>query len=426
MSLTRREFLAESLSWTAGLSLGAQFLPAVCRGETGTAANPLPVAAVVTEYRETSHADVILGKILEGYDQQGGPGPALKLVSLYTDQVPKEDLSRELSRKHGFRIVPTVAEALTLGTGKLAVAGVILIGEHGDYPETPDTHQQMYPRRRFFDETADVFEKLGKVVPVFNDKHLAYAWADARHMYDRARQMQIPFFAGSSLPVAWRNPSFQLPRDCRLTEAVAVGYGPLERYGFHTLEVLQCLAERRHGGETGVVAVQAVQGDRIWEAERAGLWSRALLNAALDKLPPESRKPGRIEELFTDEAAMFLIDYHDGLRATAVLANGVANQFAFAGQVTGTSAPLATSILTQEHKPFGHFGYLVQAIERLIQTKKAPYPVERTLLTTGVLDAAMHSLADGQKRRKTPELAVQYTAVDWPFPEGFPPGFHEQ
>ena len=32
----------------------------------------LPVAAVITEYGEYSHADVIIGKILEGWLQAGG------------------------------------------------------------------------------------------------------------------------------------------------------------------------------------------------------------------------------------------------------------------------------------------------------------------------------------------------------------------
>src|SRR3954463_14455420 len=142
----------------------------------------LPVAAVVTEYRRNSHADVIVGKILEGFNQDGGAGPALRLAALYTDQVPKTDLSRELAKKHGFRIARTIEEALTLGGDKVAVAGVLSIAEHGDYPSTKDTRQHMYPRRRFFDAIVETFRKHRKVVPVYNDKHLAYSWADAKQM----------------------------------------------------------------------------------------------------------------------------------------------------------------------------------------------------------------------------------------------------
>ena len=49
---------------------------------------PKRVAAVVTEYRRWSHADVIVGKILEGYNHDGKDGPNLRLVSLYADQFP--------------------------------------------------------------------------------------------------------------------------------------------------------------------------------------------------------------------------------------------------------------------------------------------------------------------------------------------------
>jgi hypothetical protein len=228
----------------------------------------LPVAAVVTEYRTNSHADVILTKILQGYDHQGGAGPDLRLVSLFTDQVPKNDLSRDLAEKHGFRIAGTIEEALTLGGDKLAVAGVLSIGEHGDYPWTEDTAQHMYPRRRFFDAIAATYRKCGRVAPLFNDKHLAYAWADAKHMYDTAREMKIPFLAGSSIPVTSRTPPLELPRGCHITEAVGIGYGNLESYGFHALEGVQCMVERRQGGETGVAAVQAVRGEEIDRAER--------------------------------------------------------------------------------------------------------------------------------------------------------------
>src|SRR4051794_14544068 len=126
----RRDFLK------AGLATGALVAatPSWSAEQKAKPREKLPVAAVVTEYRVNSHADVILGKILEGYEQNGGPGPDLKLVSLVTDQVSGSDISRALQRKHGFLLAKTVEEAITLGTGKVAVAGVLSIGEHGNYP----------------------------------------------------------------------------------------------------------------------------------------------------------------------------------------------------------------------------------------------------------------------------------------------------
>lgn len=373
---------------------------------------PLPVAAVVTEYRETSHADVIVGKILNGYDQQGGFGPALKLVSLYTDQVPDADLSRDLAKKHGFRIASSIDDALTLGTDQLQVAGVLSIGEHGNYPSTPDTAQVMYPRRRFFEGIAECFQRVKKVVPVFNDKHLAYRWSDAKFMYDTAREMKIPFMAGSSLPVAWRRPGLALPMGCEIEQVLVIGYGGLESYGFHALETLQCMVERRRGGETGVRAVSVLQGEAIERARQEATWSESLFAAALKTMPGS---PAPDLKRLDKSAAFFQLEYRDGLRATVAMANGLSSQFGFAAKLKGRVEPVATWFELEEGKPYGHFAHLTRAIETMIHSGKPAYPVERTLLTTGVLDALMHSVIEQGRSRDTPELAIDYQAVEWPF-----------
>ena len=406
----RRRTFVQQLGAAAGCALLPQCLGAA---ETSAGDDRLPVAAVVTEYRRNTHADVIVGKILHGYDQKGGPGPGLKLVALYTDQVPNGDLSRPLAEQHGFRIATTIDEALTLGTDKLQVAGVLSIGEHGNYPSTPDTHQHMYPRRRFFDAIAATFQRVGKTVPVFNDKHLAYAWEDARHMYDTAVAQRIPFMAGSSVSVTWRRPPLVLPLGCEIEAALAVGYGGLESYGFHALEGLQCMVERRRGNETGVAHVQTLQADAIWSARDAGQWPQELLDAVLRVIPgvPE----GPVRERLRDNAAFYQIEYRDGLRATVAMANGVAAHFGFAAKLRGQSEPVATWFELEEDVPFGHFAYLTRAIEHLIRTGHSPYPVERTLLTTGVLDAALHSAAQAGARLDTPQLEIKYQATDWPF-----------
>ncbi len=374
---------------------------------------PLPVAAVVTAYKPNSHADVFVGKVLEGYKQDGGPGPALKVVSMYTDQVPNNDMSRALAAKHGFRIARTIDEAITLGSDKVQVAGVLSIGEHGDYPYTPDTHQHMYPRRRFFDDITVAFRRCNQVVPIFSDKHLAYQWSDARHIYDTSREMKIPLMAGSSLPVAWREPPTVVPVGCEIEDVLAVGYGGSESYGFHALEMLQCIVERRRGGETGVSGVRSVQGDEIWRAEQRGRWSRELLSAALAAMPDV--REGKPEERLSDKAAFYLVDYRDGLKVTVAMAQGLARHFGIAVKLRGRAEPVAIWFKLQDDKPYGHFEFLVKAVEHMIHTGRPAYPVERTLLTTGILYAAMHSLAAGGRRKSTPELAVRYAAADWPF-----------
>lgn len=348
------------------------------------------VSAVVTVYRENSHADVIVGKILEGFRQDGGPGPDLELASLYVDQTPERDLSRGLAKKHDFPIAPTISEAITLGSNRVQVAGVLSIGEHGDYPYTTDTRQRMYPRRRFFDEIVAAFRQHGGVTPVFNDKHLSYCWTDAKHMYDTARKLRIPLMAGSSLPVARRVPPLDPPIGCEIQEALAVGYGGLESYGFHALEALQCVVERRRGGETGVAAVQALQGDEIWRAAKRQRWSRRLLESGLAAMPGATTD--KLETRLAPNSALYLIDYRDGLKSAVCMANGVSRGFGIAIRLRGRPEPLAAWFKLQDEKPYEHFAFLVQAIEHMIHSGRPAYPVERTLLTTGVLDTAMQSL----------------------------------
>ena len=373
----------------------------------------LPVTAVVTVYHDNSHADVLVGKILEGWQQNGGRGPDLKLVSLYVDQVGEGDMSRALAQKHGFRIARTIDEAITLGTDRVQVAGVISIGEHGDYPLTPDTKQHMYPRRRFFDEIVAAFDRCHKVVPVFNDKHLAYNWDDARFMVDAAQDRNIPFLAGSSLPLTWRFPTLELDRTDEVDSVVSVGYGGLEAYGFHALEMHQAMIERRRGGETGIASVQALRGDDIDRAAEQGRWSVELFQSALKTLPNNVNATSEWTQ--QENAAMYLMEHRDGLKSAVAMVGGLPPEFAFAAKLKGRAEPVATWLRLQDRKPYAHFAHLLKAIEETIHTNSAVYPVERTLLTTGTLDRLMHSLAENGKAFDTPELDVTYQPSDWPF-----------
>ena len=376
---------------------------------------PKTVAAIVTEYRKWSHADVILRNLLDGYHD--GKKPDMQLVSLYIDQEPKNDMSRDLAKKHGFTIYKTIAECLTLGGKTLAVDAVLSIGEHGKYP-TNDKGQLLYPRRRFFEEICKVFEKTEKSVPVFNDKHLAATWDDAKWMCDRARKLMVPFMAGSSVPVTWRRPDLVLPKGCELTGAVQIGFGPFEGYGFHALEGLQCMVERRKGGETGVKAVACHTGKAMWEAFDKEPWAAPVLAAAVKLVPAHAK--GDVREIMakTADAGVFDVEYRDGLRAFVVVANGWVydgdgDGFIFAGQRKGAEKPDACQFYLQQPDPFAHFAELTKAIDSLARTGHAPYPVERTLLTTGVLDAVMTSRHEKGKRINTPHLDVKYTPTEW-------------
>lgn len=372
------------------------------------------VAAIVTEFRENSHADVIVTKFAEGCAYPGAEfKPEVSLVALYMDQVPANDLGRDFAKRHGIPVYPTIRAALCTGSERLSVDSVLLIGEHGNYPVNA-RKQKQYPRWRFFSETAAVVREAAayRIPPpaVFSDKHLStHSWKEARQMVDTARELKMPFMAGSSLPVAWRRPELEYAPGVQLEEAMAVGYHELDAYGFHALETLQCMTERRKGGETGVRAVQCLSGEEVWRAGADGRWSRGLLEAALTRA--ETKRPGAPEKNVREPYAV-LIDYVDGLRASMLMLEGQVNEFLFAGRRKGAKEPDATLFWLQEPKPFAHFARLDSAIQKMFLTRRPTYPVERTLLTTGILLAAHDSLYNGGKRVETPHLRIRYRSEE--------------
>ena len=98
-----------------------------------------------------------------------------------------------------------------------------------------------------------------------------------------SEELKFPLMAGSSLPVTWRRPELELRLETPVEDALVAGYGPIEVYGFHALEALQVMMERRKGGETGVKAVTCLTGKDVWKAGDAGQWSWDLLDAALGR-----------------------------------------------------------------------------------------------------------------------------------------------
>jgi hypothetical protein len=282
-------------------------------------ATPKKIAAIITEYRPLSHADVIVGKYLEGFNQdEKPPYPRSKIVSMFTEQVPKQDMSRERAKKFNVPIFRTVAEALTLGGDQLAVDGVLLIGEHGDYP-TNDKEQKLYPRFDMFLKITDVFRETGRSVPVFNDKHLSWSFRQAKRMVDISRELRFPMLAGSSASVAWRIPAVDAPFGEKQNHAVAISYSGLDIYGFHVLESLQCMVERRKGGETGVRAVQCRQNEACWNFIEQNAWVKKLFDTALTH--SNTRKQGNPRDL-VKEPTVFIIDYNDRPESSRVPDDG--------------------------------------------------------------------------------------------------------
>ena len=367
------------------------------------------VAGVVTTYYRNSHADVILTKILEGWQHDGGPGPALELAAVYIDQQERSEFGLELCKKHGVPVFPTIAQAVTAGGKAIAVDGVLSIGEHGRYPSNA-IGQTLYPRRRFMEEIAAVCEKHGRSVPVFNDKHLGPEWADAKWMYDRARELKIPYMAGSSLPVGFRGQPIELPLGSPIEAAVGIGYGGLEAYGFHALEFFQYHVERRRGAERGVKRVRFLEGPELWRAVDDGAVSKIALDAAFAAVPKSGQPDMRRDE----KAGLYLFEYVDGFQG-AVFHLGCARGTAIGLTVAGQSKPLATTFDERSEPRYPHFAYLLKAIEAMIHSGRPAYPVERTLLTSGILDRGLNSRAQQGRWLDTPELSIAYQPVDYPY-----------
>ena len=398
--LTRRLFLQSGAAATA----------------VAQTTKPKRLAIITTVYRYLSHGQHMGDRFLVGYPFDGEwHKPNVQVVSLYVDQKPPGDLSAERAREFGFTVYPTIAETLRCGGNSLAVDAVLIIGEHGEYPRNAKG-QILYPRFEFFDQCVKVFEKEGRAVPVFNDKHLSYSFEKAKAMVDASKRLRFPMMAGSSLPVTWRLPTLQLPLGCHIEEALMVGNGESDPMDFHALEAMQCMLERRGRGETGVRAVRMIEGDEVWKSP----YSHELLTSALSRSDNPlglSVDDGRPQDLTADNVLQklaakpeaYFIEYNDGLNATMLMLNGAVRDFTFAARVRGFKDPLATQFFLTPEPNVTYSACLMHRVEEMFETGVASYPVERTLLTSGMLESCLISSRErGQARVETPHLNVTY------------------
>lgn len=393
--LNRRHFLATSAA-TAALA------------QTG----PKRLAIVTTIYRYLSHGQHMGDRFLVGYPYGGvWRKPNIQVVSLYVDQRPDGDLSEARAKEFNFKVYPTIAETLRCGAQKLAVDAVLIIGEHGNYPDN-EKGQKLYPRYEFFEQVAKVFEQDGRSVPVFNDKHLSYSFEKAKAMVETSRRLKFPMQAGSSIPVTWRLPAIDLPLNCDIESALMIGVGGSDAMDFHSLEGLQCMVERRRGGETGVKSVQRIRGEEVWKLPL----DRELLTSALsrsdtplgltdtDGRTQDLVKSGELQKLVRNPRA-YLIEYRDGLKAVNLMCDGAVKDFNFAARLKGSPRIWSTQFLLTPEPNVTYSACLMHKAAQMFESGAAQYPVERTLLTSGLLESCLTSKGE---RLETPHLAVSY------------------
>ncbi|MFN7647106.1 MAG: hypothetical protein ACK6DY_23200 [Acidobacteriota bacterium] len=374
------------------------------------------IAIVSSIYRYLSHAQHMGDRFLIGYPHEGKwHKPDVQVVSLYVDQKPPGDQSAERAKEFGFTVYPTIAETLRCGTDKLAVDGVVIICEHGEYPRN-ELGQVLYPRYEFFKACTEVFEKDGRAVPVYNDKHLSFSFTKAKWMLDEARRLQFPVLAGSSLPVTWRLPDIEIPLGSQIDEALMVGVGGSDPMDYHALEAMQCMIERRKGGETGIKSVQLIDGEAAWKAP----YSQELLIAALSRSDTPlglTDKDGRTQDLvrtgelkrLVAKPAAYLIEHNDGLKTTLLMLNGAVKDYTFAAKVRGRGT-MSTQFLLTPVPNVTYSACLVSKIEEMMVTGRAPYPAARTLIVSGMLESCLQSRQKGGEKLATPHLGVRYNA----------------
>jgi hypothetical protein len=212
-----------------------------------------------------------------------------------------------------------------------------------------------------------------------------------------------------------------MPLGAPVREAVCVGYGGVDSYDFHGLETIQCMVERRRGGESGVKWLQAYRGENFWKAYQEGVWSRELCEAALCRSHTLTPARAGFNDIFPtlDDMRRVVKDpfaYHyehaDGLKCTLVMMNGLVQDFNFAARLEGRREPFSTQMylpMPPDRTTLANFFTpLVNNVEKMFLTGKPTYPVDRTLLTTGLTAAGVESLYRNQARCETPHLSIRY------------------
>lgn len=409
--LSRRNFLVTgSVAAIAGQSL-----------VQAKADNPRKrIAFLGTEVRTHSHAQHFLDRHAMGYTYGGKwQAPRFDIASVFIDQHPDGDLAPSRIEKYKLKQFSSIEEALTLGTSKLAVDGVVIIAEHGKYTDN-EKGQRRYPRYDWFKKVVKVFEASGRSVPVFNDKHLSTVWSECVEMVEDSKRLEFPFLAGSSLPVTWRMPSIDMPIDTPLKESVCVCYGRPDSYDFHGLETAQCMSERRKGGEVGISRVVALRGENLWQTLRMEKYrdTRRLIASALTRshnLPVDTGYPTApvtfewAEKALTDSIG-YLIEHRDGFKTTMVMSP--IRDFNYAGLRADNdeivSCQMYLPMPTHGSSTADFFNPLARHIETLVIENAAPYPVQRTLLTSGMVIAGVDSLFQKSQVIETPEMSVKY------------------
>ncbi|MEC9091493.1 MAG: hypothetical protein VX438_02220, partial [Planctomycetota bacterium] len=307
-------------------------------------------------------------------------------------------------------IYPSIQAAICLGGKTPAVDAVLSIGEHGDYPHD-ELGRHQYPRKSFFDQIIATINQGNRGIPIFNDKHQSYRWDWTKQMYDMAQENNCPLMAGSSVPLAQRIPNLELPNGCEIDEALSIHGGGVESYDFHGLEVLQSMVENRKGGETGISSLQFLNSQHLQKKFTTGEISRGLFEGAIRTIDPNKKM--KFEDVMPTAHGIQL-HYKDGLKASCIsVKQATGTRWPFSCRLKGETKIQACRFFVGPWNNRNLFKALSHAIQTHFRHQSSPYSVERTLLTSGVVNTTMESRHQGGKRLRTPHLEIAYNAKNF-------------
>ena len=363
----------------------------------------------------TSHADWIVNKLLDGYWWQGAhTSSRVDVVAVYIHQFDTSLLGQKVCKAKNIPIFKTVRETLTLSGKELAVDGVVIVAEHGNYVTDLQGHW-LLPRWWIYQQMVQVFEQSKRSVPVFNDKHLSYNWDDAKWMYDKSRELKFPLTGGSSIPSYFRKPEVELATDTPIRNSIVVGSAPDEGAISHCIDVLQAFVDRRKGGETGVRSVQSIRGPETWQWVKQTPWANSLLEAVRKTF---ELAPGHFQQGL--KPAVCIVEYNDGTYAAVISGSDVG--WTYAGEIEGQTDPTIISMVgwpgpvSQYHAANAHEHWIIE----MMLTGKEPFNAERLLLSTGIVNHYMesnwengHYSAVG-RRIETPYMNQSYRSTHGP------------
>ena len=393
---------------------GLAALTGIATGAIAQTAQKRPrIACLVTYWAAPrSHADWIITKLLDGYWWQGAHTPSrVDVVSVYIHQLETSGLGQKICKSKGIPIFKTVGEALTLRGNELAVDGVVIVAEHGDYATDLKGHW-LLPRWWIYQQVVQVFEQSKRSVPVFNDKHLSYNWNEAKWMFDKSRELNFPLTGGSSIPVYYRKPEIELDIDTPIRNSIVLGGTADEGAIFHAIDVLQAFVECRKGGETGVKSVQSIRGPETWKWVERNQWASRLVDAVVKKF---AFKPGYFQE--SARTNMCIVEYNDGTKAAVIGARDVG--WTYAGEIEGHNEPTIISMLDWPG-PFDQYhasNSQPHWITEMMVSKKEPFNAERLLLSTGITNHYMESNWENGRYSavgrpiETPVLNIKYRST---------------